>query len=156
MPKNLDNVSFSASDQKAVLEGIDIILQKLSFLLNLSKEEQRNLPKVGDKSRIFIQQAMEVVNQNVEFLPRSFDVENMRREVSLYEGLYPILLSIARLHELVEDTYKVAGCEAYNSARVVYSSAKTNLGAGNAAIVSELKRRYARKTRKPQSDESQA
>jgi hypothetical protein len=147
----LNQVTLTTTDQQAVLQAIAVIRQKLPFLINLSKEERRTLPKLGDKTRIFVQKAMEVVDQNDNFLPRSFDVSNMRREVNLYEGLYPILLSLAQLHELVEDTYMSAGNEAYASAREVYSAAKAHgRGIGIDAVVEELGTRFSRKSRRTQ------
>lgn len=73
----------------------------------------------------------------------------MQREVELYEGLYPILLAVAQLHELVNDTYLAAGNEAYTSARTVYGSAKVNgRGMGVDAVVDDLGQRFSRKPRK--------
>jgi hypothetical protein len=147
----LNQATLTEKDQQEVMQAIAVIRQKLPFLVNLSKDERRTLPKLGDKTRIFVQKAMEVVDQNDNFLPRSFDVPNMRREVNLYEGLYPILLSLAQLHELVEDTYMSAGNEAYASAREVYSAAKSHgRGIGIDAVVEELGTRFSRKSRKPQ------
>jgi hypothetical protein len=153
MTSNLNHATLSETDHQEVMAAIATIQQKLSFLVNLSPEERRTLPKLGDKTRIFIQKAMEVVDRHADFLPRSFDITQMRREVGLYEGLYPILLSLTQLHELVEDTYLIAGTEAYTSARTVYRSAKSNgRGIGIDAVVEELGRRYSRKPRKSQPD----
>lgn len=153
MPIHLDHAALSETDCQEVMEAITAIHQKLSFLVNLSQEERRSFSKLGDKTRIFIQKAMEVANRNDEFLPRSFDVAEMRRIVEVYERLYPILLSLAQLHELIEDTYVAAGNEAFASARVVYHSAKTNgRGIGIDAVVEELGTRFSRKPRKPQAE----
>jgi hypothetical protein len=40
------------------MQAIATIRDKLSFLINLSKEERRSLPKMGDKTRIFVQKAL--------------------------------------------------------------------------------------------------
>ncbi len=153
MPTNLNDVTLSEVDQQEVMQAIATIQKKLSFLINLSQAERRAFPRMGDKTRIFIQKAMEVAHQNSDFLPRSFDVEDMQREVNLFEGLYPILLSLSQLHELLEDTYIVAGNDAYTSARVVYQSAKANgRGIGIDAVVDELGSRFSRKARKPQAE----
>ena len=65
--------------------------------------------KMGDKSRTFVQKTMELVKQNQDFLPRSFDVEEMQKDVDLFNDLYPILLSLQQLNELVEDTLDGGG-----------------------------------------------
>jgi uncharacterized protein (UPF0297 family) len=146
---NLDQAVLSDSDYDEVMMAIATIRAKLSFLVNLTADERRSSTKMGDKTRIFIQKAMEVANRHSDFLPRSFDVEEMRREVDLIEKLYPVLLSLSQLHELVEDTYMIAGDEAYASARTVYQSAKANgRGIGIDAVVEELGQRFARKPRK--------
>ncbi|BAZ66295.1 hypothetical protein NIES4106_10450 [Fischerella sp. NIES-4106] len=64
------------------MEGaITTIKQKLAFLIDLSNEERKALPKMGNKSRAFVSKALEVATQNSEFLPRSFDLEEMRKDV---------------------------------------------------------------------------
>lgn len=149
----LNQVTLSEDDREETMLAIATIRQKLSFLINLTLEERRAQPKLGDKTRIFIQKAMEVVNRDDSFLPRSFDVADMQREVELFEGLYPILLSLAQLHELVEHTYLAAGNDAYASARVVYQSAKANgRGIGIDAVVDELGSRFSRKSRKASTE----
>ncbi|MGJ3249501.1 MAG: hypothetical protein ACFE0J_00010 [Elainellaceae cyanobacterium] len=151
MAPNLDQVVLSDSDHNDVMVAIATIRAKLDFLVNLTVDERRSSAKMGDKTRIFIQKAMDVANRHSDFLPRSFDVDEMRREVDLFEKLYPVLLSLSQLHELVEDTYMIAGDEAYASARTVYQSAKANgRGIGIDAVVEELGQRFTRKPRKPQ------
>lgn len=152
MQNYLNQAVLSEEDQKEVMVAIATIRQKLPFLINLSTDERRALSKLGDKTCMFIQKAMEVVNQDDSFLPRSFDVAEMQREVELFEGLYPILLSLAQLYELVEHTYWAAGDDAYASARVVYQAAKANgRGIGIDAVVDELGNRFNRKSRKAQT-----
>jgi hypothetical protein len=81
----------------------------------------------------------------------------MQREVDLYEGLYPILLAIAQMHELLDDTYMAAGTKAYASARVVYNSAKVNgRGIGIDTVVDELGQRFTRKSSKAAAKPQQA
>jgi hypothetical protein len=63
-------------------------------LIDLTNEERKALPKMGDKSRAFVSKALEVATQNPDFLPRSFDLDEMRKDVLLFEQLYPLLLSL--------------------------------------------------------------
>jgi hypothetical protein len=72
-------------------------------LIGLTIEERKSLPKLGDKSQAFVTKALEVATQNPDFLPRSFDLYEMRRDVELFETLYPVLLSLIQLQELVND-----------------------------------------------------
>ncbi len=69
---------------------------------------------------------MEVATLNPEFLPRSFNLEEMRRDLATYEDLYPVLLSLTQLQELVDDTCIAAGSEAYAPALAIYNYAKAS------------------------------
>jgi hypothetical protein len=104
MTVNRVSASLSPADQKAVLDAIATIKQKLPFLTNLAQEERNTLPRMGDKSRAFVSKALEVAAQNPDFLPRSFDVDEMRSDVQLFEAMQPLTLALTQLQELVNDT----------------------------------------------------
>jgi hypothetical protein len=78
MPKNLVSATLSPSDRDEVLVAIATIKAKLPFLLSLTPEESKSLPRLGDKSRAFTVKALEIALQHSEFLPRMFDVEEFR------------------------------------------------------------------------------
>jgi hypothetical protein len=104
---------------------------------------------MGDKSRAFVSKALEVARQNPDFLPRSFDIDEMRKDVQLFEAMYPIVVALAQLQELVDDTTMAAGSEAMAAALQVYNYAKASgQGAGLEGMVEELGQRFARRTRK--------
>ncbi|HEX8068428.1 MAG TPA: hypothetical protein VF546_00655 [Pyrinomonadaceae bacterium] len=129
-----------------MLDAIQTIRQKLPFLLNVTPEERRTLPRMGDKSRAFVTQALAVAEQNEEMLPRSFDVREMRKDVELAQALEPVQTALAQLLELVEDTALAVGSEAYTAGLVVYQSAKqSDKSAALDSALDELGRRFARK-----------
>ncbi|MDZ8051515.1 MAG: hypothetical protein RMX68_006750 [Aulosira sp. ZfuVER01] len=149
------SAKLSAADREAVMQAISTIRQKLPFLIDLSTEERKALPKLGDKSRAFVSKALEIAAQNPDFLPRSFDVDEMRRDIELFEALYPILLSLTQLQELVDDTSVAVGSEAYAAGLLVYNYAKASgKGAGLDSMVDDLGRRFARKAKKVQPQTS--
>jgi hypothetical protein len=142
------SATLAQTDREAVLQAITTIKEKLPFLVDLSSDDRKTLPKMGDKSRAFVSRALEVAAQNPEFLPRSFDLEEMRKDVQLFEALYPVLLSLTQLQELVDDndTSLAVGSEAYAAALQVYNYAKASgQGAGLDAVVVEMGQRFARK-----------
>ncbi|HHP7244350.1 MAG TPA: hypothetical protein ACFE0H_06655 [Elainellaceae cyanobacterium] len=146
--------TLSQDDRDAVMDAVVSIKAKLSFLVDLNAEERKSLPKMGDKSRAFVSKALEVATQNPDFLPRSFDLEELRKDVQLFEALYPLLLSITQLQELLDDTCLAVGSEAYAAALQVYTYAKASgNGSGLDAMVSEMGQRFARKPRKAKSQE---
>jgi hypothetical protein len=142
----------SQADRDAVMAAIATIKAKLPFLVDLSADDRKALPKMGDKSRAFVSKAMEVAMQNPDFLPRSFDIAELQKDVQLFESLYPILLSLTQLQDLVDDTCLAVGSEAYAAALQVYTYAKASgQGTGLETAVEELGLRFARKYRKPKS-----
>jgi hypothetical protein len=146
--ENRINAVLSNADQQAVLDAIRTIRTKLPFLVGLTTDERQSLPKAGDKSRAFIRQSLALAEQNDSFLPRSFDVAEMRQDVTLAEQLYPIIIAATQLKELLEDTYRLAGSDAYSAALTVYRAAKDN-GRGEAldALLDTLGQRFARKSK---------
>ncbi|MEH2232065.1 MAG: hypothetical protein V7K71_20985 [Nostoc sp.] len=137
------------------MQAITTIREKLPFLIDLTTEERKALPKLGDKSRAFVSKALEIGTQNPDFLPRSFDLNEMRQDIELFEALYPILLSLTQLQELVDDTSVAVGSEAYAAGLMVYNYAKVSgKGAGLESMVDDLGRRFARKAKKVQPQSS--
>jgi len=149
------SATLTSTEKDAVLQAISTIKEKLSFLVDLSSDDRKTLPKMGDKSRAFVSKALEVAAQNPEFLPRSFDLDEMRKDVQLFEALYPVLLSLTQLQELVDDTTLAVGSEAYAAALQVYNYAKASgQGTGLDAMVVEMGQRFARKAGKAKSEKA--
>ncbi|BCL36864.1 hypothetical protein [Nostoc sp. MS1] len=155
MPESKVSAKLTPADREAVMQAINTIKEKLPFLVDLTTEERKSLPKLGDKSRAFVSKALEIATQNPDFLPRSFDLDEMRRDIELFEALYPILLSLTQLQELVDDTSVAVGSEAYAAGLMVYNYAKASgKGAGLDSMVDDLGRRFARKSKKVQPQAS--
>ncbi|MDF5707212.1 MAG: hypothetical protein PUP90_05895 [Nostoc sp. S4] len=155
MADNKVSAKLSLADREAVMQAITTIREKLPFLIDLTTEERKVLPKLGDKSRAFVSKALEIATQNPDFLPRSFDLNEMRQDIELFEALYPIMLSLTQLQELVDDTSVAVGSEAYAAGLMVYNYAKVSgKGAGLESMIDDLGRRFARKAKKVQAQTS--
>ncbi|MCC5662423.1 hypothetical protein LC653_00350 [Nostoc sp. CHAB 5784] len=155
MADNKASAKLSSADREAVMQAITTIREKLPFLIDLTTEERKALPKLGDKSRAFVSKALEIGTQNPDFLPRSFDLNDMRQDIELFEALYPILLSLTQLQELVDDTSVAVGSEAYAAGLMIYNYAKASgKGSGLESMVDDLGRRFARKAKKVQPQSS--
>ncbi|MBE9208435.1 hypothetical protein IQ244_18240 [Nostoc sp. LEGE 06077] len=153
MAENRISANLTTADRDAVMQAIATIKEKLPFLIDLTTEDRRTIVKMGDKSRAFVSKALEVATQNPNFLPRSFDIEEMRRDLALYEALYPVLLSLTQLQELVDDTCMASGSEAYTAALAVYNYAKASGDvAGLDSVIDEMGRRFTRRTKKKKTE----
>lgn len=151
MAVNRVSAKLVPADKDAVMQAIATIKTKLPFLVDLTPEERRALPKMGDKTNAFVAKALEVAQQNGDFLPRSFNVDEFATDVALYAELRSIYLALIPLSELVDDTMLEVGSEAYAAALTVYQYAKNaGQGAGLDEVADELSKRFAKKaTPKP-------
>ncbi|PSN19404.1 hypothetical protein C7271_07450 [filamentous cyanobacterium CCP5] len=145
MPANRVSADFATTDRTQVMDLIAQIDQLLgSILVDLGPEERRSMTKLGDRNLAFTRKALEIATQTPDFLPRSFDIEEMRRDFELFEALQPMLLALTRLRELIDDTAVAAGDEAYRAALEVYRYAKANGSvAGMDDLIDEMGRRFA-------------
>lgn len=144
-----NRVSAVITDQAAaeVKAAINSIGTNLPFLIDLSPEEIKALPRFGDKSLGFVRKALELAERNSDFLPRSFSVEEFRKDVDLYEKLYSFIQPLRGLLEKLEDTFLEVGAESYSSGLLVYSTAKISRGelAGLESLLDDLGKRFLRK-----------
>ena len=142
MSNQLVSASLSAEDKQAVMGAIQTIKDTLPFLIDLSNEERRSLLKLGDKSRAFVNKAVEVADQNIDLLPRSFDLEEFQRDVQLFSDLNRIWIAFSQLGELIDDTVIASGSDAYSAALEVYTYVKV---AGTGPGLDELKAMMAKR-----------
>lgn len=145
---NLVSADFSEADYGSAMDAIATLKSLMPFLVKLSAKDRSALPKLGDKSRAFVEKALDVAIQTPDFLPRGFDVDEMQRDVALFEELSEIQLALAQLLELVDDTVMAVGSDAYDAALSVYGHAKMNQKAyALDKVVSELGQRFVRRNR---------
>jgi hypothetical protein len=118
-------------------------------LRSLKASERRALSGMGDQNRVFVKKVLAVLEQNSDFLPRSFDVDKMRQNMETFERLDSILTALNQLRNLVDSTAIGIGSEAYNQARIAYRYARASeQGATLEAIVGDFGKRYAKKSKK--------
>lgn len=147
MNNDLIKGQLSADQQNAVMGLINQIQNLLPFLIDLNADERRALPKLGDKSRAFVDQGLVLDVQNPGILPRSFDLDEYQRDVTLVRQLEPLVLAFGQLQGRLEDTFLAAGSDAYSQTLLVYQAAK--LAGKNGALeqhLDGLSRRFARKS----------
>lgn len=143
------SATLSPDDRATIAHALEQIRSHLPFLVDLMAEERKSIPKMGDKSRTFVNKALDMASKNAEFLPRSCDVEEMRKDVQLFDDLSSLSLSLMQLQDLVDDTCMALGNEAYTAALTVYTYAKTTgqKTDGLEPLVDEM-RQHFRKPRK--------
>ena len=149
MAQNRISATMAQSQKDAAMAAIKTLGDTMPFLIDIGPDERKALPKLGDKSRAFVEKALEIATQNPGFLPRDFDIEEFRKDVTLYADLSSVRQGLARVFDLVEDSMMIAGSEAYLAALMVYYIAKSkNIGTeGLDSTIDELGQRFVRKAK---------
>jgi len=124
MVANRIEAHLTKEDQQAVLATLAEIREQLPFLLNLTAEERQALPKMGEKSRAFVDEALALARENPDMVPEDFDLEDMEEDIALYEGLQPILFAVMQLEDLLLSSAVAASSDAYSAALEIYERAK--------------------------------
>lgn len=148
MPEQRISATLTSTDLDAIRESINIIKHKLPFLLTLTNDERRGLPKAGDRNRAFVLKALEVAEQNPTILPAIFSVEEMKKDVELGAALQSVVFAIGQLEETLNDTAAVVNGEAYSAALSVYNYARASgKEASLQGTVEELGKIFSKKPR---------
>jgi len=148
---NQINANLSPQDSTSAITKIEEAKALLPFLTDLDNSERQSLPKMGDKSRAFVERCLEIARQDDSFLPRNLDLEAFGKDLALHTALEPLRARVANLLELIDDTQTLAGSEAYLAALEVYHAAKrTGKGAGLDDLLDRVGKRFvARRTSSP-------
>ncbi|MBK8805510.1 MAG: hypothetical protein IPO21_02210 [Bacteroidales bacterium] len=143
--ENKISVTINAETTKVILDAIKTIEDNLPFLINLSVEDRKNLPKMGDKTVAFVTKALEYSKQNKDVVPSFLDVAEFEKDVDVVTNLSRVLVPLHQLAEKIDDTTMLGGSEAYTAALVFYSAVKGAAKAGvpgMKTIYNELQARF--------------
>ena len=152
---NRISATLTAAEVTTLLTKINEVKNALPFLIDLSPEERRTFPKMGDKSVAFVGRCVEIAQRDDSFLPKKFDVTEFAEDHALSVALEPIRQQLAQLLELVEDTQLLAGSEAYIGALEVYNSAqRSGQGLGLDDLIDQLGMRFVRRRKEAEDSKT--
>lgn len=143
IPEISGNLTVEKKDQ--LLQLLKEIETGLDFTLNLKPLERRTINKMGDRSKPFVDKALEIVSQNSELIPEYLDKDEFRKYYDLSQYLFSLLILMAKLTEKIEDTMFVAGAQAVDWSLKLYEYLKiASRGGvpGTDQLVAELAKRY--------------
>ena len=99
---------------------------QLADLIGLSPDERRELTKMGDKSEAFCRQAVTVLSDNAQVLPRNFDVAAYRGDLAALDALRPRRQRLERLRELLEHSEMALGSDLMTASLEGYAVLKVS------------------------------
>jgi hypothetical protein len=123
---NLLSLNIPDQDLNEIDGAIDILERKLlPHLKNLNADERRNILKLGDKAVPFVEKARDWIKENPQLKPPYADVEELEKDLKAMKLMDRLLRAIGFIYNRLDDTYLVAGSEAYAEALAYYSFFKT-------------------------------
>jgi hypothetical protein len=142
---NRISASIAAADKTAVLDAIQTIRTKLPFLVNLTPDERKQLPKVGDKTLAFDQKCAGYMSAHPELVPGFVSTEELAKDRTLAMDLADIARELDQAAEGVNDTIMLALSEAYMADLSFYQNVRQAAQRGVVGIdtiYSDLNQRF--------------
>jgi hypothetical protein len=124
--QNKIDAEISVAKRDQILDLINQIFDLMPMQVDLTLDERKSLVKMGDSGRPFVEQALNLVEQDDTFMPRTFDKAEMRQDSDFYTTMLPVLIQVTKLYETVGDTMMLAGSDLIVAALDVYRNAKDN------------------------------
>ncbi|MEZ5387226.1 MAG: hypothetical protein R3F13_17085 [Prosthecobacter sp.] len=142
---NRISAEVSAADKAAILTKITEIGTLLPFLLNLTKTERIELPKLGAKSLGFDEQCASYMTSNPNLVPPYVDPAEEAKDRALRLVLADIWRELRQLCEKVDDTLMLVGSEIWMADLSFYQTVKQAARrdvAGADTLYDDLKQRF--------------
>ncbi|GAB4338781.1 MAG: hypothetical protein OHK0038_17620 [Flammeovirgaceae bacterium] len=128
------------------------------YLIALTPEERKELPKMSDKTTPFVEKALEYAKSNPEFAPAYLNINELSIDVKAVNDLTSIVRPVEMLNENLNDTILLSGSEAYSAALTFYNSVKqaAKMNVPNAkSIYEDLKKRFEGQGRKKENGKTE-
>ncbi|WBO84282.1 hypothetical protein [Hymenobacter yonginensis] len=121
-PDNLQ-IKLSDADLKKITDALDALDAALApVLITLTGTEIKRLPKASDASLPFIQQALDLAEQQPQFAPGYVDIPGLRLDLAAWQQLQRVARRLEPLASNLASTNIKLGSEAYVTALAFYSS----------------------------------
>ncbi len=124
MGPNRISASVDEASIQRVQLALDDIRRELPFLLQLIGADRPSLINVGENLAPFLDQAFRDADANPDLVPPSLDMEELKRDVDLFNQLKRLLGPMQELLDLMNDTHLAAGSDAFETAIVFYKNVR--------------------------------
>lgn len=152
MQENNFELEISSEEMEQINGAIElletVLLPKLTVL---EKSEKSDLLRMGDKSVAFVDKSLEIAKQDTALLDAFVDVNALAKDVAAINNLRSLTYRLDKVGSAIDDSYILAGHEAYNASLMIYSLMKNASKMGHPGAkekVDELKQRFPRTRRK--------
>jgi hypothetical protein len=140
---------------KRIMEAMEILRP---YLVTLTANERREMPKMGEKTFSFVVKAHEFATQNPNLRPPFLDMNEYDIDFSDAQGLWGVRNIAQQLYENIDDIEIAAGSEAYQASLSFYNYVKlaaTQDVTGAKTVYNELKTRFPHGKQKSKDDNTE-
>ena len=74
------------ADLSEVKELIEQIETRMPFLIGLTADERSTLPKISDSNKVFVQNCINAMDNNVELLPSYLKLEEIKKTCNCFSS----------------------------------------------------------------------
>ena len=135
MSQNIVSISLTGDDLTAIRGMLAGLEEKLKAMVELTAAQRLELVKMGPTSESFVRQSLATLEQDPDILPRSFNLEEMQRDLRALDELRPIFSRLRQLGGRAADTERALSSDLYSAALAAYRFAKAAEGS---AVADEL------------------
>ncbi|HTH10111.1 MAG TPA: hypothetical protein VMA55_11125 [Acidovorax sp.] len=140
MTQNRIAMTFQTDRLERIDNALTSLEVDLDLLIALTVEERQELVKMGTKSRAFCASAFEYAQQHAGLMPRDFDFDAFRQDMTALDALRPRAARLAHLVQRMADTELALGSDVMEAALEVYGVLKV---AGKDKGVDDARRELA-------------
>lgn len=113
---------------KTLMHEIDTALP---FLIGLSTNERKALPKIDVSNKVFVEDCLNAIRNNPDMLPPYLKYDEMEKDYNGFAALDELEKMAQQLYQKLADTRMLMGSEAYVSGLTAYRLFEA---AGNAGV----------------------
>lgn len=142
---NRISATISPTDKTAIMTKLTEIKALMPFLLNLTKDERIQLPKLGSASLAFDEQCASYMATAPNLIPPFVDAAEVTKDRNLRIALADVLREVNKLAEAIDDSLMQVGSEIWMADLSFYQTVRQAARRsvfGADAIYDDLKQRF--------------
>lgn len=144
MSQNLASVHYTQAQWEPVDSAIAALSEAVKqVLVPLGATSRQRVVKMGDGSEAFCRKAADVAAENLDVMPRNFDLEEFRRDLASHDAINARIVRLTQVLEQMRNTEMALGSDAMVAALEAYSHLKNSDGEGAEALRHMLGERFA-------------
>lgn len=140
------NISYDMPEEHftEILESINLIAERLPFLVNLSPAERQQVLKLTPRDADFVADVRFATNKFPDIFPNVFDRAEYHRDVALFDQLSDVRQHMESLFEKIKFTEMALGGEVMKKANEGYQfvQAASKTIPGIQTLAEKMKHRY--------------